>query len=73
MSEQPEMPVGATVDLGLVGIPPLPSTAPGSCHLGHVNARRSEVGPHGVLVWVEFCPVCEGNGTVQAPAEVPHG
>lgn len=48
----------------------LAAPTPGFCHLNHPLAKRSEVGSAGVLVMVEFCPVCEGNGTVQA--EVPN-
>lgn len=55
MSTQPEAPA---------------QPAPSFCHLDHPLANRSEVGSHGVLVMVEFCPVCEGSGTVQA--EVPN-
>lgn len=57
MSTQPEAPAAPT---------------PGFCHQSHPLAKRSEVGSAGVLVMVEFCPVCEGNGTVQPPANAPH-
>ena len=54
MSTQPEAPAQPT---------------PGFCRLNHPLAKRSEVGDKGVMVMVEFCPVCEGNGTVQMPQE----